>query len=130
MANVARLWNPRGNGALRRYWISSGDRIEQAGVLSLRPGCDGALRARLRIKGQELEHAVSTGSDVTVRIDDLELFVGVKAVDGERMLVAFGIPRGSMVRVILEAARGLSAQPEPHLQDFVFKPEAPGAMRL
>ena len=113
MGNVARLWNPRGDPRLRRYWISFEDRIligndklEQAGVLSLRPSCDGVLRAHLCVTGRETELAIEAGSDITVRVDELELFIGVKAIDGERMLVAFGVPSGSRVNITLEEGAG------------------------
>jgi len=110
MDNVVQLWNPRSNNQLRRYWICFKDRIviggespEQAGVLTVQPaGADG-LSARLQVLGDEFEQTVAPGNDIDVWINGLQLFVGVKAVADERMLVAFGIPRGAKVNLMLEA---------------------------
>ena len=114
MGSVARLWNPRSNHRLRRYWISFEDQIviggegpEQAGVLSVRPAWQGELRARLRVMGREFEEPVNAGNDIAVWINGLKLFVCVKAVDDARILVAFGIPSGSTVNVTLEAGTGV-----------------------
>jgi hypothetical protein len=105
VANVARLWNPRSSHRLRRYWISfeeqiviGGESPEQTGVLSVRPACQGELRARLRVMGRKFEEPVW--------INGLKLFVCVKAVEDARMLVAFGIPSGSTVNVTLEPGAG------------------------
>jgi hypothetical protein len=108
MSNVVHLWNPRSNHHLRRHWISfseriliDGDTIEQSGVLSVQPEGRDELRARLRVMGREYEELVTPGHDITVWIDGLELTIGVKAVEDERMLVEFGIPPGSRVGVTL-----------------------------
>ena len=113
MGKVAQLWNPRGNHRLRRHWVSFEDQIiidggslEQAGILSVRPGCKGQLRARLRVMGPEYEEAVSAGNDLEIWINGLKLFVGVKAVDDGHMLLAFGIQRGSKVSLTLDAGPG------------------------
>jgi len=113
VGNVTQLWNPRSNHELRRYWISFEDQIviggesrEQAGVLSVRPTCEGALRARLRVSDCAFEEAVIAGNDIAVWINGLRLFIGVKAVDDRRMLVAFGILPGSKVCVTLEEGGG------------------------
>ena len=113
MANVARLWNPRSSHRLRRYWISfeeqiviGGESPEQAGVLSVRPACQGELRARLRVMGRKFEEPVNAGNDIAVWVNGLKLFVCVKAVEDARMLVAFGIPSGSTVNVTLEPGAG------------------------
>ena len=110
MANITQLWNPRGNNRLRRYWIRSNDRIviggdtpEQSGVLMLLPPRSDGLCARLQVMGTQFEETVAPGNDIAVWINGLELFVGVKAVEDERLLVAFGIPHGSKVNVTLEA---------------------------
>lgn len=114
MAKVAQLWNPRSNHGLRRYWISfedqiviGGENLDQAGVLSLRPAGTGELRARLRVMDDEFEQAVSSGNDIAVWINGLQLFVGVKAIDDERMLLAFGIPPGTRVNLTLESSAGV-----------------------
>ncbi len=125
MGKVAWLWNPRSSHKLRRYWVAfedqiviGGDNLDQAGVLSVRPACQGELRARLRVMGREFEGPVNPGNDIAVWINGLKLFVCVKAVDDARMLVAFGIPTGSKVNVTLEAGCGVKddayALPAPH----------------
>jgi hypothetical protein len=113
VGKVAQLWNPRGNQKLRRHWVSfedriviGGERLEQAGMLSLQPPCRSEPRARLRVMGREYEEAVHPGNDIVVWINGLTLFIGVKAVDDERMLVSFGIPPGSKVDVTLDAGHG------------------------
>lgn len=114
MSKVARLWNPRSNNRLRRYWVSFEDQIviggetrDQAGVLSVRPARQDGLRARLRVMGREFEQPVNAGNDIAVWINGLKLFICVKAVDDAHMLVAFGIPPGATVNVTLEAGTGV-----------------------
>jgi len=114
VGKLVQLWSPRSNNRLRRHWVSFGDRIiiggeslDQAGVLSLRPAYEGELRARLRVMGREYEEAVRIGHDISVWINGLELFAGVKAIDAGRMLLVFGIPPGSRVNVTLEAGPAL-----------------------
>jgi Fe2+ transport system protein FeoA len=114
VGNVTQLWNPRGNHRLCRHWISfedqiiiGGERLGQAGVLSVRPACHGELRARLRVMGLEFEEAVKAGNDIAISINGLELFIGVKAIDDKRMLVAFGITPGSKVNVTIDAGAGV-----------------------
>ena len=109
MGEVAQLWNSRSKHSLRRHWISFQDRIviggeylDQTGVLSVQRVSQGELRARLRVMGREFEEVIKVGNDIAVWINGLELIVGVKAVDGERMLAAFGIQPGSNVCVSLE----------------------------
>lgn len=109
MPSVARLWNSRSKRSLRRHWISFRDRIviggenlEQTGVLSVRRACLGGLRARLRVMGCEFEEVIKPGNDIAIWINGLELIIGVKAVDDERILVAFGIQPGANVNVTLE----------------------------
>ncbi len=110
MSNVIQLWNPRSNHRLRRHWVSFDDRIviagenlEQAGVLSVSPTGREALCARLRVMGREFEETVTPGHDITVWIHGLELVIGVKAVEDERMLVEFGVPPGSKVGVTVDS---------------------------
>ena len=110
MARITHLWSLRGDQRLRRHWISFTDRIviagehpEQAGELTVRPGAGGELLARLRVEGREYDVAVYAGNDISVRINGLMLFVGVKAVNEEHLLVAFGIPHGSSASVTVEA---------------------------
>ncbi len=110
MGSVARLWNPRGNRRLRRYWVAfdeqiyvDGESLDQAGVLSFRSAPSGQLSARLRAMGCEFEEEVASGNDIAIWINGLKLFVGVKAIDDTRMLLAFGIQPGTRVNVTLEA---------------------------
>jgi len=112
MSNVVHLWNPRSSHPLRRHWVSYSDRIliggdnpDQAGVLSVLPVDNDALRARLQVMGREYEEVVTRGHDITVWISGVELIVGVKAIAEGRMLVEFGIPPGSKVGVTLDAGR-------------------------
>ena len=109
MGDVAQLWNSRSKHSLRRHWVSFRDRIviggeylDQTGVLTVRRVHQDELRARLRVMGREFEEVIKVGNDIAVWINGLELVVGVKAVDGERMLAAFGIQPGSGVCVSLE----------------------------
>lgn len=113
MGNVTHLWNPRGNHRLRRFWVSFEDQIlidgessDQVGVLSLRPASPGQMLARLQAMGHDFEEAVSSGNDLAIWINGLKLFIGVKAIDDTRMLIAFGIQPGSKVHVTLEATNG------------------------
>jgi len=110
VGSVAHLWNPRGNQRLRRHWISFGEQIviggeslAQAGELSLRPSCPGELHARLRVMGREFHQAVQAGNDIVLWINGLTLFIGVKALDNGRLLVAFGVAPGARVNVTLDA---------------------------
>ena len=112
MSNVVQLWNPRSSHRLRRHWVSfqdriviAGDDLEQAGVLSVLPMGRGELCARLQVMGREFEETVTPGHDITVWIHGLELVIGVKAVEDERMLVEFGVPPGSKVGVTLDSGK-------------------------
>jgi hypothetical protein len=116
MSNVVHLWNPRSNHQLRRHWVAfseriviDGENLEQSGVLSVLPVGHDELRARLRVMGKEFEEVVTPGHDITVWIGGLELIIGVKAVEDDRMLVEFGIPPGSKVGVTLDAGVQVNA---------------------
>lgn len=139
MASIAHLWNPRGNHKLRRHWISFDDRIviggeclDQAGVLTVKPACTGELRARLRVMGQEYAEAITAGNDLAIWINGLQLFVGVKAIDGERVLLAFGVEAGSQVNVTLDSGPGLDedTQPLPMLGRAASEESAPYSIGL
>jgi len=119
VGKIVRLWNPRGNRSLARYWVAfdeqiriDGDTSEQAGVLSLQP-VRGTLHARLQAIGCDVEETVNQGEDVSIRINGLTLFVGVKALDDRRMLVEFGKQPGCRVNVTLESVRGTAGDPNP-----------------
>ncbi len=113
MGKVTQLWNPRSNHLLRRNWVLFGERIvivgdnvDQAGALTVLSVGPNELCARLRVLGQEFEEIVTPGHDITVTIHKLELVVGIKAVEDERMLVEFGVPPGSKVSVTLDGKSG------------------------
>ena len=117
MAELAQLWNPRANRRLRRYWVAFEERIviqgesaEQTGVLSLARLGPGALHAHLRVIGSEFEAIVVRGNDLSVWINGLELVIGISALEGERLLLSFGVARGSGVNVTLEAGTDEASQ--------------------
>ena len=125
VGNVARLWNSRSKHSLRRHWISfqdqiviDGESLEQTGVVSVRRACQGELRARLRVMGREFEEVIKEGNDIAVWINGLELIIGVKAVDDERVLVVFGIPPGSKVNVTLEAGAAVEADAQARPREY------------
>lgn len=117
MSNVVQLWNPRGHRNLRRHWVSfaeriviSGEHVDQSAVLSVLPtGCD-ELRVTLRCIGGEFEERITPGHDITVRLHGVELVIGVKAVDEDRMLVEFGVPFGRKVRISLDCGEAVEPQ--------------------
>jgi hypothetical protein len=118
VAKLVQLWNPRSRHYLRRYWISFKDRIvirgesvDQMGVLAVLPRGRDGLRAHLQVMGSEFMEAVAPGNDLVVWINGLELLVGVRAVEDERMLVSFGVAQGAKVSVRLEPGIGRDAQP-------------------
>ena len=103
MSNVVQLRNPRTNLQMRRYWISfsesviiGGESADESGVLTV--GRDG-LRAQLSVGGRELAQSIAHGTNIALWIGGAQVFIGVVAVEGERMLVSFGIPRGAKVSV-------------------------------
>jgi Fe2+ transport system protein FeoA len=105
----------------QQYWISFDDQIifcgeslREPGVLSVRPGSSGELRARLRVMGIEVEESVKAGNDIAIWINDLKLFIGVEAVNDKRMLVTFGITPGSKVHVTIDS----EASVEKDANDF------------
>ncbi len=116
MNNVSKLWNTRRSQRVQRHWVSfaehiviAGEDFEQSGVLSVLPtgretGRE-ALRARLRVLGNEFEEVVMPGQNINVWIHGLELVVTVRAVEDDRMLVEFGVPLGSRVGVTLDSGK-------------------------
>jgi hypothetical protein len=110
VGTVTQLWNPRGERRLPRHWISYDERIliggegrEQAGVLSVRPGAGGALRARLQVAGGDFGESIEPGHDLAIWINGLSLFVDLIAVGEQRLLASFRAPAGARVRVTVEA---------------------------
>lgn len=115
MGKLARLWNPRFDHRFDRCWIEYGDAILIAGparspaaVLTLWPAGRTHLRALLHTGAGTYETAVDCGEDIAIRIDALSLLVGVAAVEDERLLVCFAIPRGSRIEVSLDAGTGIA----------------------
>lgn len=110
MGTVTQLWNPRGDRRLPRHWISYDERIliggqgrEQAGILSVRPGDGGALRARLQVADGEFGESIEPGHDLAIWINGLSLFVDLIAVEEARLLASFRVPSGAKVSVAVEA---------------------------
>ena len=108
MGDIVQLWNPRSKHRLRRNWVSFGETITsvgenlgQSGVLLVLSVGPDELCARLRTMGREFEETITPGHDITVWIKELELVIGVKAIENARMLVEFGVPPGSKVSVTL-----------------------------
>jgi hypothetical protein len=115
VAEVTRLWNPRGHDTLRRYWAAFDGQIiiegwlpEHTGMLTLRTDGPECLRARLHMLGGEYEEIVASGEDLIIRIHGLILHVGIKAVAARRLLLAFRVPNGSPPGVKLTLDEGRS----------------------
>lgn len=109
MSNVVQLWNARQSRQSRRHWVDYserivivGERFGQTGALTMSPAGGNALHARLSVLGKEFQEIVTPGQDITVWIQGVELVVTVRAVEKERMLVEFGMPPGTRLRVRLE----------------------------
>ena len=110
MGSVTRIWSVRNfRSPLKRYWVGfredvfiHGENAEQSGVLSIGPpdGSD-AITAHLRGFGREVTQVLQPGEDISVRIHGLELIIGVRAVEDERLLLEFGIPEGSHASLTL-----------------------------
>jgi hypothetical protein len=110
VGNVTQLWNPHGSRRTPRHWISYDERIviggekrEQAGELSVRPGDGGKLHARLHVADGDFDEQVAPGEDLAIWINGLRLFVDLIAVEERRMLAAFRAPVGAQVSVTLRA---------------------------
>ena len=110
MGSVTKIWSPRNfRSPLKRYWIGfredvfiHGENVEQSGVLSIcPPGDSDAITAHLRVLGREVTQVLQPGEDISVRIHGLELIVGVRAVERDRLLLEFGVPQGSHASLTL-----------------------------
>jgi hypothetical protein len=112
VGNVAEIWNARNlKRGLRRHWVSfgdqmviSGDQAEQCGVLSIcQPNASGRLFATLTLEDKQLTEEILRSGELVIHIRDIELVVSVRAVEGARVLVEFGIPHGNQAKVALWA---------------------------
>jgi hypothetical protein len=110
VGSVTRIWSVRNfRSPLKRYWVGfhedvfiHGETPEQSGVLSICPPEDSAaITAHLRVFGREVTQVLQPGEDISVRIHGLELIVGVRAVEDDRLLLEFGIPEGSHASLTL-----------------------------
>jgi hypothetical protein len=110
VGSVTKIWSPRNFcSPLKRYWFAfhedvfiHGENVEQSGVLSIRPPHDSdAITAHLRVFGREVTQVLQPGEDISVRIHGLELIVGVRAVEDDRLLLEFGVPQGSHASLTL-----------------------------
>jgi len=110
MGSVTEIWNARNlKTGLRRHWVRfgeeiqiSGDLMAHSGVLSIWqtiPG--GRLYATLKVAPDELTGEIVRGEELVIRIHDLVLVVFVRAVEGARALVEFGVPPGNRAKVAL-----------------------------
>jgi hypothetical protein len=110
VGNVTEIWNVRNlERGLRRHWVRFGDEIvisddhpEQCGVLSIcRPAASGRLFATLTLDDKQLTEEIIRSGDLVISIRDIQLVVAVRAVEGARVLVEFGIPQGNHAKVAL-----------------------------
>ncbi len=114
MGSVTRIWSVRNfKSPLKRYWVGiredvfiHGENAEQSGVLSIAPlessaaDCQ-SITANLRVLGREVTQILQPGEDISVRIYGLELIIGVRALEDERLLLEFGIPQGTHASLTL-----------------------------
>jgi len=112
VGNVAEIWNPRTlKRGTHRHWVGlgeemliSGNHPTQFGQLSIcRPTAGGRLFATLTLDDKRLTEEIFRSGDVVIQIRDLKLVVAVRAVEGSRVLVEFGVPQGDATRVALWA---------------------------
>jgi hypothetical protein len=106
--NVSQLWSARRlKRGLRRHWVGmgeeiviTGDRSEWYGVLSIDgPDTSECLTATLAMNDKTYTEKLSRGGELVIQIDDVELVVVVRAVEGTRVLVELGTPRRSRATV-------------------------------
>jgi len=114
VGSVTRIWSVRNfKSPLKRYWVGfnedvfiHGENAEQSGVLSITPPqgsaaeC-GSITANLRVFGREVTQVLQPGEDISVRIYGLELIIGVRALEDDRLLLEFGIPHGTHASLTL-----------------------------
>lgn len=94
---------------MRRHWVRLGDEMlisgnepAQCGVLSIcRPAQNGRMFATLIFDDVFVTEEIVRSGDLVIQIRDLKLVVAVRAIEGNRVLVEFGIPHGGTARVAL-----------------------------
>ena len=110
MDNIAEIWNARNlQRGLRRHWVRLGDemmisdnRSEQCGSLSIcRPNAHGRLFATLTLADKQLTEEITRSGELVIHIRDIELVVSVRAIEGTRVLVEFGMPKGDHTKIAL-----------------------------
>jgi hypothetical protein len=110
MGNVAEIWNARNlQRGLRRHWVRLGDEMlisdhqsDQCGSLSIcRPTAHGQLFATLTLTDRQLTEEITRSGELVIHIHDIELVVSVRAIEGTRVLVEFGMPKGDHTRIAL-----------------------------
>ena len=114
MANVTEIWNARNARGGRRHWVRfaeemmiSGEEDETLGVLSIaRHARNGQLNATLRVDPNELSEEISRGDELVIRIHELELRVIVRAVEDNRALIEFAVPKGYHAQIALDTDWG------------------------
>ena len=110
MDSVAEIWNPRNmKRGLSRHWVALDGEMtiyrapqKTCGALAIsRPNASGRLFATLTLADRELTEEITRSGEVVVHIGDMELVVSVRAIEGTRVLVEFGTPRGTNATVAL-----------------------------
>jgi hypothetical protein len=110
MNNVAEIWNARNlKRGLHRHWVRLGDEMmisgeqhDACGALSIcRPNANGRLFATLTLADRQLTEEVTRSGELVVQIRDIELIVSVRAIEGTRVLVEFGMPHGNRAKIAL-----------------------------
>jgi len=108
MNNVAEIWNARNlQRGLRRHWVGLGDEMiisdsqsGPCGSLSIcRPYANGRLFATLTLSDRRLTEEVTRSGELVIHINDIELIVSVRAIEGKRVLVEFGMPKGDHTKI-------------------------------
>ncbi len=112
MDNVAEIWNARNlQRGLRRHWVHLGDEMmisdhqsRQCGSLSIRrPNAHGRLFATLTLADKRLTEEITRSGELVIHIRDIQLVVSVRAIEGTRVLVEFGMPKGDHTKIALWA---------------------------
>jgi hypothetical protein len=112
VGNVAHIWNARSlQRGLHRHWVGFGERMVisgehpgQCGVFSIcEPNASGRLFATLTLEDKHLTEEILRTGELVIHICDMELVVSVRAVEGSRVLVEFGMPKGDRTRIALWA---------------------------
>jgi hypothetical protein len=110
VGSVTEIWSVRNlQRGLRRHWVRlgeemaiSGDHPGQYGVLSIcRAAASGRLFATLTLDDKQLTEEVTRRGELVISIREIKLVLAVRAVEGARVLVEFGVPHGDRTRIAL-----------------------------